>query len=201
MLKKRLLTLFVFLPICAMFGTTTYGQNRTPSSALTVHDYVVPKDTMLQFSLSPLPENGNGRMCRDLRIVLRFYGTHGDKLSHGRAFPADDFPRAKELLLLDEVSLHIARDKVQEVAVKQPFAGSQTVIVEAQLPARFKGCLESSAANIVRPDGAVIAIVPPRPPLRRQATRKAIIGGGAGTDPMCFPCAPVCACGTAGDGE
>jgi len=201
MVKKFLRMLCLSLPIVSMFGNTIQAQTDEAQADVTSrafivlrgYQYVMQEGMILQASLSTLPDDANGNRCEDLQGTLRFYGTHRDARTRANSSLERDFPEANKLLLLDETPLRIPRGTVQPIEFLQPFGGSQTVIVEAELPARFEGCLAPSAANIARSDGPVIAIVPPGPPLRRKTMRKVIIGGGV---PACYPCVPVCACGT-----
>jgi hypothetical protein len=95
-------------------------------------------------------------------------------------------------MLLDENPFVLAPGEVPPVAVMQPFAVNQEVVITTRPAPEAAHCLSVLAANVGRVGSELRAVVP-------AATAWDwinVIEMAQAPLPVCYPCATVCACGT-----
>jgi hypothetical protein len=149
---------------------------------------------MVKVALANLGKGGNGipSPCAEAEAEFVIVGTLSSR--DERTYrPSDD---VSELFLLHRRSVHLSPGQVERIAFQQPSASTESVVFATLIEPRFAHCFSQSAVTVTTPDG-LLGFVGESP--QRQVMAGAHLDSvfpGPGKQGECFPCAPVCACGT-----
>jgi len=162
-----------------------------------VQNVVLPFGSLMSFSLSNLRRKNSSSdtaqpaSCENVSGKVWFLGG-----TTGADSTVLDTNGAQSLKLLDEIDFDLAAGKTLSLEFQQPFPDAQTVIVQGLVPPNKKHCLAASSATINRSGGDFLAIVPKVQVAVGDYIDVITLLPGEPSVPVCFPCAPVCGCGT-----